>query len=81
MTDAATNVPITGRSILAGDYQEQREFADNNQTTTRTIGRYRRRGLPWIAWNGRVWIPVAEARLWLHSQIHHLKPTAKRRRA
>ncbi|WP_245309792.1 hypothetical protein [Bradyrhizobium jicamae] len=59
-------------SILDG-YFPEKKFAEDNNTTQRTIARYRHLpdGLPWTLWSGRVWIPIEEGRAWLKSRVRH----------
>ena len=48
----------------------QDAFARQHNTSSRTIGRYRAQGLPWVKWNGRVLIgPKDEARAWLLKRV------------
>jgi hypothetical protein len=77
-SDVTTDTP-TGGGILDG-YQSQDDFARDHHITGRTVGRYRRKGLPWIAWGGRVLIPLDAARDWLRGQIKYPKAPTKRRR-
>ena len=46
----------TDNQNLLSDFTPQTEWARTHNTTTRTVGRYRQQGLPWILWNGEVWI-------------------------
>jgi hypothetical protein len=56
-------------TILDG-FAPRETFADDNGTTTRTVDRYRSEGLPWVNWNGRIYIgPLDEARAWLMSRV------------
>jgi hypothetical protein len=61
-----------GRDILA-DCVEQHQFARIHHITPRTVARYRNRadGLPWLAFGGRIYIPVREASDWLKAQVRH----------
>ncbi len=55
---------------LLYDFTPQDDFAREHETTVRTVSRYRALGLPWVLWNGEVWIgPNAEAREWLLKRV------------
>ena len=57
-----------GGCILEG-YEPEQDFARKNGNTSRkTISRYRKLGLPYVMWNGQVYIHVAGARDWLMSR-------------
>jgi hypothetical protein len=64
-------------SILDGS-QPEKEFAQANNASQRTIARYRNQpdGLPYFEWCGRIYIPVEEARRWLESRVH--RPNRRR---
>jgi hypothetical protein len=70
----------TSQSLLDG-YQPEKQFAEDNNISQRTSGRYRGQpdGLPYVMWGGKVHIPIAEAREWLKTRIK--RPNARRRGA
>jgi hypothetical protein len=72
--------PAEGPGILAG-YIEQEKFAEQHDIHPRTVARYRRLGLPWVPFGGRIFIPLQEASAWLHSRVQHPNPPQKPRRA
>lgn len=69
--------PASDTGILTG-YLEQAEFARTHRIATRTVARYRNRanGLPWVAFGGKVFIPIQEAGDWLKGQVK--RPNQKR---
>ena len=68
--DFSNDAPHSSPDNLLRDFTPQGDFARAHKTTTRTIGRYRQQGLPWILWNGQVQIgPNAEAREWLLGRV------------
>jgi hypothetical protein len=77
-TDNQTPSPSSDAGILSG-YLEQAEFARIHRIAPRTVARYRNRpnGLPWLAFGGKVYIPVEDAGNWLRSQVR--RPNQKRR--
>jgi hypothetical protein len=68
-----------GGFILEG-YVQQAQFAADNGISERTVKRYRDQpdGLPWVAFGGKVFIPILEAGEWLRRRVRHPNP---RRRA
>jgi hypothetical protein len=61
--------------ILDGAVEES-QFAADNDTTTRTLARYRNEpdGLPYFVWSGRVYYDVQAAREWLRSRMKRRNP-------
>jgi len=55
---------------LLDDFETQESFAERHRTCWRTVARYRHQGLPWLKWNGRIYIgPRDEARAWLLRRV------------
>jgi hypothetical protein len=68
--DISDDLPDNLPDNLLRDFTPQGDFARAHRTTTRTLGRYRQQGLPWMYWNGEVWIgPNAEARDFILSRV------------
>ena len=59
---------------LLSDFEKHEAFAARHDTTVRTLNRYRTQGLPWLRWNGNVYIgPEHEARAWLLSRVNRTR--------
>ena len=59
-------------NILSDEYELEAEFAAANGACQRTIARYRQEGLPFVEWNGRIWINVPGERKWLAGRVRRL---------
>jgi hypothetical protein len=61
---------MSNNSILDGCVFED-DFARDHNLNRRTVWRYRKEqdGLPYVMFGGKVWIPIEEAKQWLHRRI------------
>lgn len=66
-------------SVLEG-FQHEADFAKAAKISQRTVARYRNRidGLPYVEFGGKIYIPVAEARLWLSAKVKRPNPSRRK---
>ena len=65
-------------NILDG-YVEESRFASDNGICPRTSARYRSQpnGLPFLAWGGKIFIPIDGAKEWLRSRVKRRNATRR----
>lgn len=56
--------------VVAGRrYWKQKRWAKDRNINSRTVERYRQRGLSWLPWGGEIYIPEAEGDEFIASRV------------
>src|SRR5215831_17665870 len=68
--------------ILHGKrYWKQERWSQKKKVHVRTTARHRQRGLPWLDWAGKIYIPEDEGDAYIASRVRRRSNSRRRRQA
>jgi hypothetical protein len=65
---------------FTAEYATEATWAVEHGVSQRTVSRHRGKGLPWLEWAGKIWIPRREGQEYIASRVKGRRSPPRRRK-